>query len=249
MSSVKIEVCAYTLQSAINAEKAGASRVELCDNFFEGGTTPSYGVVELARKYISIELNVLIRPRGGDFCYSDLEFETMLKDIYAVKRLGVNGIAIGALTANGQIDKIKMKEIISIARPASITFHRAFDCVKNEFDSLNELIELGVERVLTSGLKNTAVEGKETLAKLVEKSQGKIVIMPGGGINYSNIEELINVTKASEYHLSGKRLMNNNFTCHNSEVRLNSTFSMPEFSYIETDGQKIKSVVDLLNKF
>lgn len=249
MDKMKVEVCAFTLQSAVNAQKAGAYRVELCDNILEGGTTPSYGMIELACKYLQIKINVLIRPRGGDFCYSDLEFENIIKDIHAAKQIGADGIVTGALTPEGTIDKIKMNEIISAAGALSVTFHRAFDYVKDPFDSLNTLIELGVDRVLTSGLKNSALEGKAMLAALVDYSGGRIVIMPGGGINYYNIEELVNITKAKEYHLSGKSLIVSKMIFRNDEVKINSTSFIPENDYVETDISKIKAVVDLLNKF
>lgn len=248
MNRMKVEVCACTLQSVINAEKAGAYRIELCDNLAEGGTTPSFGMIELSRKYISIKLNVLVRPRGGDFCYSDLEFETILKDIHTVKQLKADGIVTGMLTNNGEIDKSKMKEIMALAGEIPVTFHRAFDCVKDPFDALNSLIELGVKRILTSGLKNSAMEGKELLAELVEESAGRIIIMPGGGINETNIEELAEYTKAREYHLSGKRIIKSGMIYRNSSVKFNSALSLPENDYIESDVDKIKSVVDILNK-
>jgi len=246
---MRIEVCTYTLQSAINAEIAGAYRVELCDNILEGGTTPSFGMIELTRKYISIKLNVIIRPRGGDFLYSGLEFETMLKDIHTVKKLGVDGIAVGVLSADGSVDKAGMKEIISLAKPLSVTFHRAFDCVEDPFGSLDTLMELGVERVLTSGLKKSALEGKEMIAWLVEYAAGRIIIMPGGGINYLNIKDIVKITKAREYHLSGKSVCNSQMVFRNNEVKFNSQSAISEYDYIESDVGKIKSVVDLVNKF
>ena len=178
---MKVEVCAFSAQSAINAAKAGAFRVELCDNFLEGGTTPGYGTIETARKNISIKLNVLVRPRGGDFLYSSLEFETLLKDIKAAKDLGADGVAVGVLTKDGMIDIGRMKEITALAKPLSVTFHRAFDCTANPYDALDALIELGIDRVLTSGTKSSAYEGKEILAGLVKKADGRIIIMPGGG--------------------------------------------------------------------
>ncbi len=246
---MKIEVCTYTLQSALNAEKAGAFRIELCDNISEGGTTPSYGLIEITRKYLSINMNVIIRPRGGDFFYSGLEFETLLEDIHMTKQLGADGIAVGVLSPDGYVDKERMKEIIFLARPMSVTFHRAYDCVKDPFSSLDALMELGVDRVLTSGLKNSAFEGKEMLARLVEYAAGRIIVMPGGGINYSNIEEIVKITKADEYHLSGKGIVDSKMTYRNNEVKFNSASSIPEYDYIESDVNKIKGIVDLLNKF
>lgn len=248
MNNIKVEVCAFSVQSAVNAAEAGAYRIELCDNFLEGGTTPSYGTMELARKNISIKLNVLIRPRGGDFLYSALEFETMLKDISIAKKLGADGIAVGILASNGQIDEARMKKIIKQAGTMSVTFHRAFDCVCDQAEAMEKLIELGVERILTSGLKKSAYKGKEIIARLVQKAGDRIIIMPGSGIDEKNIEELVNVTKAGEYHLSGKSVIKSEMNFLNTEINFSSSSLIPSGDYIESDQIKIKSVLDIINK-
>ncbi len=244
MSKYKIEVCALSVQSAINAAVAGAYRIELCDNYFEGGTTPGPGTIELARKSVNIKLNVLIRPRGGDFLYSDVEFETMLGDISAVKNMNGDGIAAGVLTADGRVDYERMKEIIKAARPMSVTFHRAFDNVSDPIEALETLIELGADRILTSGGAGSALEGKEMIASLVEKAGGRTIIMPGAGINDRNIKELALATGACEFHLSAKSVVESKMI-HKGNVDF--TYELPYGAYIESDREKIKKTVDAIN--
>jgi copper homeostasis protein len=246
MSNIKIEVCAYSVQSAITAQEAGAFRVELCSNYFEGGTTPSAGTIQLAREALKIKLNVIIRPRGGDFLYSDCEYSTMLKDIETAMKLGADGIAAGILTADGRVEKTRMKEIISITGTGSVTFHRAFDTVRDPFRAMDDLIELGVNRILTSGLKHSAAEGKELIAQLNERAGNKIIIMPGSGVNSSNIENLYKSTGAVEFHLSGRSIIKSNMEFHNDDVSFNP--ELPRGNYYETDYDKIKSVIDIVKE-
>jgi len=246
MSNIKIEVCAYSVRSAINAQEAGAYRIELCSNYFEGGTTPSYGTIQQAREALKIKLHVIIRPRGGDFLYSDSEFGTILKDIETAQKLGADGIAAGILTAEGKVDKIRMKEIISAAGSMSVTFHRAFDTVEDPFKAMDDLIELKVNRILTSGLKSAAFEGKNLIARLVQKAGNKIVIMPGSGVNSTNISELISSTGADEYHLAGRSVVKSNMKFLNEDVSFNPELKGGD--YYETDYGKIKSVIDIVKE-
>lgn len=244
MSKFRLEVCALSVQSAINAAEAGAYRVELCDNYFEGGTTPGPGTIELTRKNIPIKMNVLIRPRGGDFLYSGIEFETMLRDIYAAGNLNADGIAAGVLTADGKVDFERMKEIVSAAKPMSVTFHRAFDCTADPFEALEALIELGVDRILTSGGENTAMEGREMIASLVEKAKGRIIIMPGAGLNEGNIKELALQTGAQEFHMSGKAIVESMMEFRG---KVDFTYELPYGAYIECSKEKIKKAAGILN--
>lgn len=200
----KLEVCCYSVESAIIADKAGASRIELCENHSEGGTTPSYASIKLAVEKLSIPVNVIIRPRGGDFLYSDIEYELIKEDVATAKYLNANGIVIGFLDKHGNIDIKRTKEIVSIAKPMEVVFHRAFDRCKNPFEALEQLIELGVNRVLTSGQKPTAIEGVDLLSELVKKAKSRIIIMPGSGVNDKNILEILLKTKAVEFHSSAK---------------------------------------------
>ncbi|MCK9601924.1 MAG: copper homeostasis protein CutC, partial [Sphaerochaeta sp.] len=164
---MKIEICLESIESVLAAEAGGADRVEFCADLFEGGTTPSLGAFKVARKHSSIAMNVLIRPRGGDFCYSALEFEAMKEDVKLFREAGADGIVFGILTPDGEIDVQRSKEIITLARPCSVTFHRAFDMTRDASRSLETLISLGVDRLLTSGLEATVIEGLQTLKMLV----------------------------------------------------------------------------------
>lgn len=199
-----LEICANSIHSALAAQDAGAHRVELCENLNEGGTTPSYGTILNTRKQLHIDLFVLIRPRGGDFLYTEEEFEIMKTDIEVCKTLKCDGVVIGILTKDGEVDVDRTQELVKLASPMRVTFHRAFDRVKDPFKALELIIETGCERILTSGLKNSAPEASELIKQLVEKANNRISIMPGAGINSSNILELKNITKAKEYHTSAK---------------------------------------------
>ena len=245
MKSILIEVCAGSVESAIAAEKGGAKRVELCENLWEGGTTPSMGSIELARERIEIGLNVLIRPRGGDFCYSDLEFEIICRDILRCKEAGADGVVVGHLLPNGDIDLEKLKKSIELARPMSVTFHRAFDVVKDPEKSLEELIELGVDRVLTSGQKNSAYEGRDLLAKLVQQAGDRIIILPGSGINKDNIGALVSETGAFEFHSSCRSLKKSPMEHTNPEVHISGLPEILELDYKATDPE---IVLELYNK-
>lgn len=199
---IYLEVCADSVAAAFIAQNAGACRIELCDNLIEGGTTPSYGTIEQARKLLNIKLYVLIRPRGGDFLYDDLEFETMKSDMELCGKLGCDGVVIGLLLPDGTIDRVRCQELIIIAHQYNmgVTFHRAFDRCNNFFDAMETIIDLDCERILTSGGKNTALEGAEIIAQLIEAANKRISIMPGAGITPENIVELARKTNAKEFH-------------------------------------------------
>src|SRR5690554_3294846 len=199
-----LEICANSIHSALAAQHAGAHRVELCENLNEGGTTPSYGTILNTRKHLHIPLFVLIRPRGGDFLYTEEEFEIMKTDIEICKTLKCDGVVVGILTKDGEVDVDRTRELVKLASPMGVTFHRAFDRCNDPFKALELIIETGCERILTSGLKNSAWEATELIKQLVEKAGNRISIMPGAGINSSNISGLKNITKAKEYHTSAK---------------------------------------------
>jgi copper homeostasis protein len=241
----KIEVCCFSVVSAIIAEKTGADRIELCDNYYEGGTTPSYASIKLAIKELNIPVNIIVRPRGGDFLYSDIEYELIKEDVLIAKKLNANGIVIGFLNTDGSIDIERTKEIIEIAKPMEVTFHRAFDRCKNPLDALEQLIELGVDRILTSGQKKTAIEGIDLLSELVKKANNRIIIMPGSGINDKNISKLITKTKAIEYHSSAKMFKLSKMDYINS-----SFYNDSEIKYanktIFVDEDKLKKMINQL---
>jgi copper homeostasis protein len=201
----ELEVIGFDLASCIVAEKAGAHRIELCANPNEGGTTPSLGMIRMARKSNSIQLFPIIRPRGGDFHYDNMEFLSMIEDIKMCKEEGCDGVVLGMLHKDGTVDVDACHELIHYSGGMDVTFHRAFDRVKNQVQSLEQLIQLGCKRVLTSGGYPTASEGKEELKKLVLKSADRITIMIGSGIKSSNIEELYHFTKAKAFHASARK--------------------------------------------
>lgn len=197
-----LEVVVYNIESALRAQQGGADRIELCDNPGEGGTTPSYGTIEVVRERLSINVFVMIRPRGGDFHYSSEEFESMKKDIEQCKKLNVDGVVFGILHTDGTIDRKRCKELIDLARPLSVTCHRAFDMTKDSSTALEDCIAVGFDRILTSGRHAKALEGLEVLADLVHRANSRIIIMPGSGVNEQNAGTLAAKTGAQELHFS-----------------------------------------------
>jgi copper homeostasis protein len=196
-----VEICVGDVASALAAESGGADRIELCDNLLVGGTTASAGTIAESCRRLRIPIHVLIRPRAGDFIYSQPELAVMRHDIEVVKALGAAGVVLGILTRDATIDDGRTAELIALARPMRVTFHKAFDQTPDPVEALDLLMTLGVERVLTSGGRPTALEGIETLAKLVEHAGDKIVVMAGGQLSTSNLETVIRETRVSEVHL------------------------------------------------
>lgn len=203
------EVCAFNIQSAIIAEKAGAARVELCDNPVEGGTTPSYGAIRLTRERISILLYPIIRPRSGNYLYDDDELDIIKQDILMCKELGCDGISVGVQKMDGEIDTDRLKQIVEWAYPMGVTCNRAFDATPDPFRALEDIIGAGCERVLTSGQKTAAPDAGEILHQLVLQAGERIIIMPGAGIKSSNIEKLLQQSGAKEYHGSVRKAISN----------------------------------------
>ena len=245
-SKITLEVCVDSVESAIAAEKGGADRVELCDNLLEGGTTPSFAAIELARKYLKIGLHVIIRPRGGDFLYSNLEFEIMKRDIEIAKQIGADGVVFGILDENGEVDFKRTIKLIDSARPMSVTFHRAFDVTRDAKQSLETLIELGVERVLTSGQEATAFEGLETIAELIEIAGERIIVMGCGNLNKRNVKKFVEMTKVREVHLTGFAEEASKMRFRNERVFMGGTLRPPEFSIKVTSSEIIRNVCNQL---
>ena len=197
-----IEVCVDSVESARAAQLGGANRVELCSNLLEGGVTPSTGLIVTVRQKISIGLHVMIRPRGGDFFYTADEFAVMRQDIAEAKRLGADGVVFGILDEDGNVDAKATAHLVDLAQPLKVTFHRAIDMSRDPLASLETLKTLGVSHVLTSGREQTAIEGKEAIARLVRVSEGKIAVMAGSGILEQNVRQLIEATGVREIHVS-----------------------------------------------
>ena len=209
ISKAIFEVCAFNIQSAIIAEKAGAKRVELCDNPVEGGTTPSYGAIRQTREKISILLYPIIRPRSGNYLYDDNEMAIIKQDILMCKELGCDGISVGVQKINGEIDSDKLKQIVEWAYPMGVTCNRAFDATPDPFIALQDIISAGCERVLTSGQKTAAPDAGAILHQLVQQAKENIIIMPGAGITSINIKKLMQQCGAIEYHGSAKKIITN----------------------------------------
>ncbi|WP_423148080.1 copper homeostasis protein CutC [Rubrolithibacter danxiaensis] len=239
-----LEICANSVASALAAQNGGAIRIEFCDNLKEGGTTPSYGQITVARQLLHIKLYVIIRPRGGDFLYSDLEFEIMKQDIELCKQAGADGVVFGILNADGTVDKKRCKELLELAKPLAATFHRAFDMCSDPFTALEEIIEMRFERILTSGGETTAIEGIDQIEKLVKQANGRISIMPGSGVNENNILKIAKQTRANEFHTTAKSRIGSNMTFQNSNAAMSP--NSDEFLIEQTDEKTVKKLVSLL---
>ena len=218
MATKIFEVCAFNIQSCLIAEKAGSQRVELCDNPVEGGTTPSYGTIRQVREKVNIHLFPIIRPRAGNYWYDDNEFNIIREDIKLCRELGCDGISVGVQQLDGTIHTERLKQIVAWAGPMSVTCNRVFDTVPDPYAALEEIIACGCARVLTSGQATAAPEAAALLAELVRMAGDRIIIMPGAGINASNIEQLIKDTGAQEYHGSARKAISNPVHVQNPRV-------------------------------
>ncbi|SIP87973.1 copper homeostasis protein [Alkalispirochaeta americana] len=213
-----LEICAFNVESCRIAQRAGAARIELCDNPVEGGTTPSYGTIRQAREHLDIQLYPIIRPRSGNYYYNDDEFEIIRQDIEACKDLGCDGISVGVATIDAEIDTEQMKRIVEWAYPLGVTCNRAFDGTPDLFKALEDLVQCGCERILTSGGKSSAPDAADILARLVENARDRICVMPGAGLKSNNLAELRRRTGAVEYHASTRTVAPNPLRYINTQV-------------------------------
>lgn len=206
-NEIAVEICVDSLESAIAAERGGAKRVELCSDLLEGGITPSAGLIATARKKISIGLHVMIRPRGSDFFYSDDEFDVMRRDVLMAKQLGADGVVFGILDLEANVDIQRTRALVDLARPLQTTYHRAFDMSSDLSRALEQVVEAGADRILTSGGAQTAIEGSAVLRSLVERANGRVIIMAGGGIDDQNVQVLLEKTGVREIHAGLKTIV------------------------------------------
>lgn len=234
-----LEICACSYQSTVNAQKAGAHRIELCSELALGGITPSYGLLKKVMQNISIPVHVLIRPRSGNFIYSKDEFAIMKADINLCKELGFQGIVSGVLKANNTIDVSRTQELIALAKPLSFTFHRAFDWIEDSFDALDTLINVGATRILTSGKSTTATDGMEHLKGLVEKANNKLIILPAGGINAENAI-FFKQAGFKEIHCSASSIQ---YVNELQTIPMNSPVFFDERIVVHSDSDKIKAIL------
>ncbi len=242
-----LEICANSIESAIVAEKGGADRIELCTNLGEGGTTPSYGQIKWCVENLQLEVWPLIRPRGGDFLYTDAEFECLLEDISFCKKIGCHGVVTGILDENGNIDETRCRQIIAMASPMPVAFHRAFDMSQNLEESLETIIALGFVRILTSGGKANAEIGAREIAQLVVQAKDRIEIMPGAGINSDNLLDIAKTTGAKCFHTTAKDKFASKMVFQNAIGKMGNK-DADEFNYEQTDLNKVTVLKGILNK-
>lgn len=241
-----LEICTNCIESAIAAELGGADRIELCTNLAEGGTTPSYGQIKWCVENLQLEVWPLIRPRGGDFLYSDAEFESISHDISFCKQIGCKGVVTGLLNSDGSIDKERCAKIIEVASPMPVAFHRAFDMSNDLSKSLETIIALGFVRILTSGGKENAFVGANEIAKLVLQANGRIEIMPGAGITADNITKIASISGAKSFHTTAKTNVQSKMQFKNKASKMGGN-DRDEFSYEQTDLNKVKVLKEILN--
>jgi len=215
----KLETIAFNIASCIKAQDLGVHRIELCDNPNEGGTTPSFGFISSARKKLHIELYPIIRPRGGDFLYSSEEFNIIQQDIKTCKKIGCDGVVIGLLNEDATVDKKRCSQLVELAYPMRVTFHRAFDRVVNMEQALEDIIDVGCARILTSGLYPTATEGLNNIQTLINQADRRIIIMPGSGVRANNIVDIAQKTGATEFHSSARKMIASEMKIQNDTMK------------------------------
>jgi copper homeostasis protein len=237
-----IEIVVYNIDSALRAQEGGADRIELCDNPAEGGTTPSFGTIEAVRQNVNMDVYVMIRPRGGDFHYSNYEFHCMKRDIDQCQKISVDGVVFGILNADGTLDKKRCKELIDRARPLRVTCHRAFDMTSDPFQTLEDCIEVGFHRILTAGHQTTALKGVDLIAQLITKANGRIAIMPGSGVNENTVEELVRTTKATEIHFSATAFRDSVMQYRNQAIAGMGSDEGAEFKYRTVDPERVRAM-------
>ncbi len=246
--SFEIEVCANSVISAIAAEKGGADRVELCDNLYEGGSTPSAGMIYQVKQQCSIAIFPIIRPRGGDFLYSDTEMQVMLKDIDVARQMGADGFVIGCLTAKGKVDYEKCSKLIESAKGLPITFHRAFDMCDDAFEALETIKKLDIQRILTSGQKNKAIDGTSLIAELVNVSGSDLKIMVGSGVDENNIQEIASLTNAKSFHVSLRESYESEMLFRRENLFMGGLKEIPEYAHKYTCVERLRTLNKVLEE-
>lgn len=247
MSRYQFEICTNSVESCMAAQAGGANRVELCAGIPEGGTTPSYGEIAIARELLKeTKLHVIIRPRGGDFLYSPVEVRTMLKDIEVARTLGVDGVVFGCLTANGEIDLAMMKELMAASKGLSVTFHRAFDVCQDASKTLEQIIELGCNRILTSGQQPNAEVGIPLLQELHKQADGRIILLAGCGVNEKNIHRIACETGINEFHFSARENLVGGMKYKNEAVSMGGTVHINEYERNVTTAERVGRTIDAI---
>jgi copper homeostasis protein len=236
------EIVVYNIESALKAQEGGADRIELCDNPGEGGTTPSFGMTEAVRQNVSLDVFVMIRPRGGDFLYNNYEFHCMKRDISQCQKISVDGVVFGILSPDGTLDKKRCKELIDKARPLKVTCHRAFDMTRDAFEALEDCIEVGFDRILTSGHQAQALAGADLIGELIKKANGRIAIMPGSGINENTVQEILAKSKATEIHFSATTTRDSGMIYRNPSIAGMGSDEGSEFKVRTVDPERVRAI-------
>lgn len=251
MKEYILEICVDSVESAINAQRGGATRLELCSNLIIGGTTPTRSLFEEVRKNVDIPINILIRPRFGDFLYSRHEIKIIKNEIKMFREMGADGIVAGILTKEGEIDLENMENFVSESQNIPVTFHRAFDVCKNPIKAFHELKKAGIKAILTSGQEENCLKGKDLLKKLVELSneddKNKIEIIVGAGLNVTNVAEIKNFTRASNFHFSGKKVKKSNMEYKKQNINMGLK-GFNEFEILETDEKLVREMCEYIKK-
>jgi copper homeostasis protein len=240
ISSMVVEVVVFNVESAMKAQEGGADRIELCDNPGEGGTTPSAGIIEVVRQNLSIDVYVMIRPRGGDFNYSNYEFHAMKRDVSQCQKLSVDGIVFGILNPDGSMDKKRCQELIARSRPLKVTCHRAFDMARDPFEALEDCIEAGFDRILTSGQQAEALKGAALLGELVKKSNGRIQIMAGSVVNEDTVTQIVQKSRVREIHFSAAAYRDSGMQHINKNIAAMGLPGASEYKLRTVDPQRVR---------
>jgi len=229
-NGLTFEVCVDSIESALAADEGGADRIELCSDLLEGGLTPSYGMLRTVREAVRLKVMAMIRPRGGDFCYSDAEYRVMQHDLRMAKETGADGVVLGLLEPDGTIDVRRTEALVALARPLPVTFHRAFDMTRDPFEALETLVALGISRLLTSGQEATVWDGVDLIGELVRHAGTRIIIMPGGGITDRTIGKIVAATRVTEVHFACGVPVEGRMAHRNPRVFMGGTLRPPEYA-------------------
>ena len=247
-SPILVEACVDSVESAIAAERGGAHRLELCDSLVDGGTTPSAGMIAAVKAAVRIPVFVILRPRGGGFVYSDAEAEVMRRDAEVAATLGADGVVVGALQPDGRVDIGRTRALIEASRGLSVTFHRAFDLVRDRYEALDALASAGVTRVLTSGGARTALLGADEIGSIVRAAGSRLTVVAGGGIREENVAEVVRRSGAREIHVRGTKLRQTTMSPVNDAVKLRKLLPDDEGAWEETDEARVRAFVALASE-
>lgn len=247
MEKFILECCVDSVESAIAAQEGGANRLELCGNLIIGGTSPSLALYNEIRKNTDIKIHVLLRPRFGDFLYTDHEMNILKEEVIMFREAGADGIVIGCLDADGELDVPKMKMLLAERGNMSVTLHRAFDVAKDPYKVLEQCKELGINTILTSGQKNSVMEGADLITELVEKAEGKVDILAGAGVSAPVIEKMLQIAPLKSFHMSGKVTLDSEMKYRKEGVSMGLP-SLSEFEVFRTVASNVRSARDVLDK-